>query len=554
LLRTSFESRRSGGAAWFEARPESSLLARHKVLLVALLVAHGLLAWQLRARGVFTFGDDAAYLLLSRSLKALTYHEPQFVGTPIAARFPPGYPAFLAALTAPAGERLGIISVAGILVSTVGLAFMFDVIRRRWSTDLAFLATAAAAVNPVLVTNAGSVTSETLYTTLTLASLWAADRAERARARPRGEGRPALAAGGLAIAAALTRSAGVTLLAALGLHWLSRRRYRWVLIFGISSAVTVGSWLAWTVVAPGREVRRSYVDDAVNVRMGDGSLESTVVQRIRRNVSTYVGQSILAELSLPVTSRTRLDNIAWVVVLGSLLAIGLVSAWGRWNAVVWYFGAYSGLLAVWAYTIDRFLDPVLPLVIALLVIGAGVAASALARQARRLAPAVVTIGLVVFALGDDRRLVERAGDCDRARVDCAAPHSLDFLDAVAYLATHSPRDARVVTPKAPTLYYHSGRQALYWDEIVTQTPDSFGSLLGRERVSYILTTPVFSDHLTLLRLAHENCERLDLVRAFSPQTLLLAARPEGAPPARDGRACMMLERAEKLAAYITDRG
>ena len=553
MLHASSEFRRAGGAAAFEDQADSSLLGRHKALLVTLLVAHGLLAWQLRARGVFTFGDDAAYLLLSRSIKALTYRELQFGGDPVAARFPPGYPAFLALVTAPAGERLGVISVAGILTSIAGLAFLFDVVRRRWSTELAFLATAATAVNPVLVTNAGSVTSETLYTTLTLASLWAADRAERARGwRPPGA-RAAVAAGGLAIAAALTRSAGVTMVAALGVHWLQRRRYGWLVVFGTVATLTVGGWLAWTVVAPGREVRRSYVDDAVNVRMGDGSLQSTVVQRVARNASIYAGQAILTELSLPVTPRSRIDNVAWVVLLGSLLVAGLVSAWGRWNAVVWYVGAYVGLLAVWPYLLERFLDPLLPLFIPLVVVGAGVAGTLVSRKAAWLAPAVVTMTLVGFALGEDRRLVDRAADCDRSRVDCALPRSLDYLDAVAYIGAHSSPDARVATPKAPTLYYHSKRQAIYWDEIITQHPDSFDGLLRRERVSYILTTPVFSDHITLLRLARHDCARLDLVRAFSPQTLLLAVRPDAAPPVSDGRACAALDRAERLAT-MTDRG
>jgi len=533
---------------------DSSFIARHKALLVTLLVAHGLLAWQLRARGVFTFGDDAGYLLLSRSIKAFTYREAQFVGNPVAARFPPGYPAFLALVTAPAGEYLSAISLAGIVTSIAGLAFLFDAVRQRWSTEVAFLATAAAAVNPVVLTNAGSVASETLYTTLTLASLWAAERADRARgSRPRGV-RAAVAAGGLAIGAALTRSAGVTMMAALGAHWLQRRRYRWLLVFGAAAMVTVGAWLAWTVVAPGREVRRSYVDDAVNVRTEDGSLQSTLAHRVERNVSVYVGQAILTELALPVTPRSRLDNVAWVALFGSLLVAGLVSAWGRWNAVVWYIGAYAGLLAVWAYTLERFLGPLLPVVVALVVVGAGVLSSVLSGNARWLPPAAVAMALIYFALREDARLVERAGDCDRARVDCALPRSLDYLDAVAYIRDHSPPSARVVTPKAPTLYYHSKRQALYWDEIITQPPDSFDGLLRRERVSYILTTPVFSDHVTLLRLARHDCARLDLVRAFSPQTLLLAVRPEGAPPVPEGRACAALDRAEKLAANITDRG
>jgi len=522
------------------------MCGRHKVLLAALLVGHGLLAWQLRARGIFTGGDDAMYLLLGRALQAFTYREPYFVGNPVAARFPPGYPAFLAVLTAPAGEHLGLVSLAGILVSIAGLVLLFDVVRRRWSTELALLVTATVAVNPVVLENAGSVMSETLYTTLTLASLWAADRAVGQRdGRARGT-RAAVAAGSLAIAAALTRSVGVTLIGALGIHWLIRRRYRWVLVFAAAATVTVGAWLAWTVVAPARGVRRSYVDDAVNIRVGDGSLRSTMEQRLKRNITTYVGQSIVTQLALPLTPRTRLDNVGWVLAISALLTVGLISAWGRWNAVIWYLGTYGALLVAWAWAIERFVGPVLPLLIALVVIGAGLASSVLARHRRWLPPGIVALVLAGFALREDARLVTRALECDRARVDCALPRELDFVDAVTYLASHSAPDARVITPKAATLYYHSKRQALYWDEVVNLPLDSFDGFLRQERVSHIITTPVYSDGPAIVRLSRRDCARLDLLRAFSPQTLLLAVRPEGAPPAPESAACRALERAETI--------
>src|SRR4029453_182662 len=248
--------------------------------------------------------------------------------------------------------------------------------------------------------------------------------------------------------------------------------------------------------------------------------------------------------------RTRLDNVGWVLAISALLTVGLISAWGRWNAVVWYLGTYGALLFAWAWAIERFLGPVLPLLIALMVIGACVASSVLARHRRWLPPGIVALVLAGFALREDARLVTRALECDRARVDCALPRELDYLDAVAYLADHSAPDARVIAPKAPTLYYHSKRQAPYWDEVVNLPLDSLDGFLRQERVSYILTTPVFSAGSWIVRLSRRDCARLDLVRAFSPQTLLLAVRPEGAPPATESAACRALELAETIA----DRG
>ena len=230
------------------------LSTRVLVLVASVIVAHALIAWQVRARGVFTAGDDAAYLLLGRALRAFSYREVQFIGEPVAARFPPGYPAVLAFLGA-FGERLGVIAAVGIAFSASGLIALFDVIRRRWSAHLALLITAVVAVNPAIVANASAVASEGMFTAATLWALWAADRTDHGERR-------GLAAGASAIIAAMTRSAGVTVPVALGLHWLIRRRYRALTILALTSALTVGVWLAWTTFAPRREVRRSYIDDA----------------------------------------------------------------------------------------------------------------------------------------------------------------------------------------------------------------------------------------------------------------------------------------------------
>jgi len=64
-------------------------------------------------------------------------------------------------------------------------------------------------------------------------------------------------------------------------------------------------------------------------------------------------------------------------------------------------------------------------------------------------------------------------------------------------------------------------------------------------VDYILTTPVYSDELTLARLALSHCDHFDVLRSFSPRTMILRRTPPGAG---DGRACRLLGRAEALAA------
>jgi len=520
--------------------------SRVAILLVAILLGHMALAWQARARGIFTFGDDAAYLLLSRALRAFSYREAQFIGEPIAARFPPGYPTLLA-LVGVFGEHLKLITAVGIAISASGLIALFDVIRRRWSEQIALLVVAVVAVNPSVVSNAGAIASETLFGSLTLWSLWGADRTDQGERR-------GVFTGITAIAAALTRSAGVTLPLALGAHWLLRRRFRLLAIMALASAMTVGAWLAWTTFAPHREVRRSYIDDAVAIRSGDGSMIGTVTHRVTTNASVYAGQTVPDELHLPMTKRTRLDNVAWLVALGTLALAGIISAWRRWNAAVVFAATYGALLLAWAFTLERFVQPLLPLIIAFIIIGAwtiGQRVSSSGRWGVWLSGIIGTL-LATTALVADESLVANGLACDRSRVDCAPPASLDYVDASLYAATHTPATARFVAPKNATLYYFAPRKSTFWDEVIVQDSASFLPFLERNGVRYLLTTPIYSDQFTLARLGLIHCREFDLVRAFSPETLILVRRDSPSGP--DTPACRALTRAAARAAANTDVG
>ena len=526
---TASSSERSGEA--------SPLARRTLVLLIALLTAHALLAYQVRGRGIFTFGDDAAYLLLSRALRALSYREVQFVGEPVGARFPPAYPAVLATLGV-FGEQFRVIAIAGIAFSVSGLWALFDAIRRRWSSDLALLVTAIVAANPTMVANAGAIATEGMFTSLALWTLWAADGPER------GTARRSVLAGAAAVLAAMTRSAGVTLPAALGLHWLLQRRFRHVAVLAVASAFTVGGWLAWTVVAPKREFRRSYIDDAVNIRAGDGSFVGTLTYRVSRNASVYVGQMMLTELALPVAKRTKVDNVAWVAFLGSLLLAGVIAAWRRWRIAIISADGYAALLAVWAFNLERFLQPLMPVLIAFILVGAWTIGSRWRQRSPGMASApalFVSLVLAIPAVYGSSKLSAQAAECDRTRTACAPPESLDYIDAAAYAGTSTPRDARFIVPKNATWYYFAERQSVFWDEVIVQDSATFLPFLDRNRVTHVLTTPVYSDQVTIARLALIHCAQFDLVRAFSPETIIIQRR--SVPSDGNTPACRALARA-----------
>jgi hypothetical protein len=476
----------------------------------------------------------------------LSYREVQFIGEPIAARFPPGYPALLALCSTLFGERLNVIALVGILFSVSGIWALFDVVRRRWSTSVALVVATLVAINPALLEFVSKPLTEIVFTSLALWTLWFADRMDTVATADgvyqRTQRRSEIAAIALAVLTAMTRTAGATLPLSLFIHWAWRRRWREAATVALAATVFVGGWLAWTSLAPRREVRMSYIDDAVRPTGDTPSLAGTIATRLASNVPAYVTQVSLTLVPVPVTRRTILDNVGWVLVLGTCFLVGWFAAWKRWHAAAVYMGVYCGLLAVWPYLLDRFLVPVIPLALAFVVIGAATLATRMGRW--RDVPVVSLSALLAFfALRADTDLVIKASDCDRTRVDCAQPISLDYVDASRLAATITPPTARFIAPKAGTLYLHGGRQSVFWEEVVRQDTASFLPYVRQNGVTHVLLSPIYADYETVLRLVEHDCMRFAIVHSFSPHTAIFAFRDSAATAAEGERACAFVRRA-----------
>jgi hypothetical protein len=310
--------------------------------------------------------------------------------------------------------------------------------------------------------------------------------------------------------------------------------------------LTVGLWLSWTVVAPRREVRRSYVDDAVSLRIGQESFGQMIARRVATNATLYGGSGILAEFRLPLLRNTRLDNVAWFVVLGTLGVIGFAVVFRTWNAAAWYVVWYMSLLVVWPFYIERFLDPVLPFVTTMFVVGAWTLGDWLRPGTGLGARVAAALGVVLLgsAAWVDRAQAAAADACAHARAACATPDALDFMDAAHYVTTHTEPNALFIVPKSPTFYYVTQRKSMFWDEVIVQDSSSFLPYLDRNDVRYILTTPVLGDYVTVVRLASAHCTQFDLMKAFSRYTLLLARR--SVPSDGNSAACRALARASVI--------
>lgn len=493
------------------------------VLAIVLVLVHAGLAWLSRPSAVATGNDDALYLLLGRSLRSLHYLDAHIVGTPIHSQYPPGYPAFIALVWSITGEHFDMVLLGGILVSAIGLLITFDLGQRSIGLPAALFLLAALALNPGLIEFAGSPRSETLYMTTTLAAIWCVSRGPPTT-------RWMVAAGALAIYAAMVRSIGVALVVAVSLVWLSERRYRAASLFTAAAAVVVGGWLLWTTRAPEKFASRSYVD-AIQPGHARPTQSGPVMVFIRRTeaaVRNYGLRSIPVALSAPTIEGTSIDNLFWVGVIGVGLASGLLVFLRGYRVVPAFMLLYGAILAVWPFDLTRFVIPVLPLI--LLTMAAGLVA-----LVRRLGPraevavvAILCVPLTISGARRDMSGIEHARLCrpqPHASPECSTEDQRSFFAAANYARVETSRDAKFLTVKEATFAYLTGRQVQHPALALLRDSLNVPAILRRSGVDYVLVSPLYPSRLGDFLLPR--CTELTLLRAFPPDTYLFRVLPSG---------------------------
>lgn len=488
-----------------------------------LLALHASLAWLARAPGILTGADDATYLTLARSLRELGYHDLFRVELPWHAQYPPGYPVLLALWGPLVGERLDGITLLGIAASAAALGLAFLALRRLFSPQVALLCLLPLAVNPYLIATAGEIASEAPYLLFSVLALWAlAGREVSPRAR--------FVAGAAALAAALTRSVGATLLVALIAHWLLERRFRAAAGLAAVSTATVGLWLLWTAIAPEQHPGVSYFADAVfRGAAPDRSLAAVLAARLATNLPAYLGAMVPQRLPLPGAPGTLLDNVLAGAVALLSLGFALLLLLRRWRPAALYLLAYAALLALWPYALSRFLVPVLPLLVAAAVLGAGEAAARL--RTRWKTPAMLTLALLLTVMGTALtvQMLRETAACARGEPiptgACLRSDQASFLAAARYAGAHTPADAVFLTAKPPTLYYYSGRRSIGFEDALAGPRHRFLQRLDERGADYILLGSVHSgEPYSLAPRLEENCAWLAVVAVFPPRTYLFRRR------------------------------
>lgn len=506
--------------------------------LVALYLV---LTWLQHVPAVTTRNDGAVYILLSREIGRFSYAQTWLVGAPVHTLYPPGFPIWLAVVGAVFGERLEVFTAANTLLVAAALVMIFDVVRRKWSTGLGLLVLSVMVLNPSIQSAGARILSEALYMNLSVLVLWAT------AVKPSGT-RWLIVAGVAAIAAALTRSVGITIIAALGIHWLAERRWRELAVFAAASGATVGSWLLWTLLAPNKFIGGNYVVDlALGVETGP---IRAIWQRWIHHAIAYWTREIPWRVPLGVVHGTLVDNLLSVSLMTLLAVLGMVACWNGWRLLVWYMAVYAMLLLSWPWFDGRLLVPIEPLVLTILLLAVTVSLPWLGHLVPRIALAGLLIGMVGGLYQRALPQLKARITCDRTVAldspTCFTDDQLSLLAGARWVGENIPDSEIILSPKDGVMKYYSRHLVLHPGYVQREGQDDAAFL---EAVTDLGVRFVMLDRIHpwsrqwIRQVLTASCRRLRVVRSFPPRSVLFEVLPAGAGPALGppGTACNILQ-------------
>lgn len=423
---------------------------RAPVIAVLLAAAHLILSLLTFQPQPHTGGDNAAYLSLGTALldrhAYVTLYDP---AAPPHTQYPPVFPAVLAVAMAAGLSPWVQLKVVMSVFSALAIAFTYLWIRRRRRPALALGVTALVALSPGVLEQGHWILSDVPFWCFTMLALWGFERL------PKGMRAHYAVAVVAAVAAYFTRSAGLPLAIAVGAWFALRRSWRQLAGF---AAVLVPLALLWWLRA--RQYGgidyvnqfwfvNPYAPDLGRIGVMD------LFDRMVENSSKY------ARIHLPILLVGQASAPA---LAASLAVIGFgVYGWARRvrrpGVAELFLPLYLGLLLIWpaVWSGERFLLPVLPVVLCFAGDGLVRAVAAIRRQVGFAASAAATGLIALLALPQLARAGLASGDCMIEyrmgdRYACLHPAWRDFFGVAEWARTELPADAVVISRK-PSLFW-----------------------------------------------------------------------------------------------------
>ena len=448
---------------------------------VAGLIVFAAALWAQHGGMVGVFFDDGVYVALARALATgqgyVNGHLPDpFPGV----HYPPLYPWALSLLWRvwpefPANVALfQLFDAACLGLAAWGMAAHAR--RLPLPPQVRVPLTAAGLVAFPMLAMVGVRFSEPLFLALAAAALLLGERADRSW-------NVALAAGGVAGLAALTRSIGVAITAGLVIGYLARGSPRQAMWAAVGSTVLLAPWTLWVF----RHAEAVPAVLAANYGTYAAELGQAGIGALLTPHALGVLSPLVRVLLPPVSAPIWYPLAA---VVGALLAWGGIAGWRHARALVATLVVYVLIAAMWPYAPDRFVWAVFPWV--LLLLAMGVRAAWRQADSRLVRGAIGGFAVMLVAVGVVR---EWRSLSTRRFTESAELISVPMRLLTTVVATETPPDAVIAVADEALMALYTGRRAVpshlfAWEGRATRDldPEAARAALCRLGADYIAIT------------------------------------------------------------------
>jgi hypothetical protein len=487
---------------------------------------------------MFTGGDNVAYYALAKALATgRGYVDVIDPAAPAETVLPPGFPLLLVPFYwIFRGEMVGL-KLESMLAGAVALWALWSLARR----DEAVPPWAAAAavwlfgLYPVFRIYTHWVLSDLSYVAVTLVALVAFQRAgEEDGDRPWGWW---LAATLIAVFAFYVRTAGVALLGSAGLHALLGRRWKRLGSFTGIVLVTALPWFWWSSREPpetGGYLEQVSIENRLDPT-SDPLAPSGYVERVVFNLDSYATtdfpQLFWSLRRLPAEGPPMRPppavRVFSILIGGILLALGIVATLRVRKVAVrdLYALATLGILALWAWTGDRFFLTLAPFLYLYILVGTDQVARWLFRSSRPGQVAIAAL-VAVLAIGSLREIPSQwrytRAWLDGDRWAGYQPFWQDYFEVAEWIGTDAP-DAVIVARKPTFAWYFSGGRPSFVYPFHGD-PDATWRAIRSKGATHILIEPITRDflaralapHIDELEVAHAGPNRIAIAVRIAP--------------------------------------
>ena len=518
-----------------EAEDATPLAGAEGILAPTVLVAvHVLLAVLVFEPTLFPGADAGHYMVLGESLRnGLGFRDIQLPGSPLHAKFPPGYPLILAVAGWFGGLQL--FKAASMAFAAGSVWLTYRIAESLVSKRAAFVAAGLFAMAPVLLDFSHRVLSEAAFTFFLLAVV-------AATLQDRRVGAAALAA---AAAAFFTRTAGLSVLLTLVAWTLISRDRRRAVVSVLVALVCVVGWAVYQHLAQPSQPgylqqliqQNPYVPAAGTVGLMD------FPARAATNLWRYVSSELPGSFGFPTVRSQLVTGTAIAGVLLSALALygWLRSAATRVTVAHLLVAFYVGLILLWppVWTDRRFLLPILPLLVVFGAAGAMGGVESLGQRIGYATMGLVAAGVATMALISSGSVLSYRVACQSSYRDgypCDRPQYREFY-AMGWWASENTPEGSVIANRSPaTFYLFSRRQG----DLYPYSTDPSVVLRGLEEMGadYVLVDRLSATTaMYLIPAIAANLERFEVVHTVGGEEgtallrMLSAPRTASAPAA-----------------------